>query len=208
MSGEREHKHVVGNRLVTVQPMERGTVEAVEQRPPPPPDRPAIAGPVVVAQPEATRTTVKTPGRASSQRERAQVRVAPQVLDLLTFPAPTPQATERAREQRDLNQVLHAVLMVGLAISTVLILSGIGIDLFSQRDLPTAVPDLGEVFQRVVASRPSGFLALGLLVLIATPILRVIGSIVAFLYERDWRYALITTMVLLVLSVSLLVGKG
>jgi uncharacterized membrane protein len=49
---------------------------------------------------------------------------------------------------------------------------------------------------------------LGLLVLIATPILRVIGSTLAFLYERDWRYALITFVVLLVVTLSLLLGRG
>jgi uncharacterized membrane protein len=161
-----------------------------------------------VAQPEATRTPLTAPTRAPSQRERAQVRVASHVLDLVTIPAPTPQVTEKAREQRDLNAVVHGVLIVGLAISTALMLIGIGLDLFYQQDLPMAVPDLGEVLARVVALRPSGFLALGLLVLIATPILRVVGSIVAFLYERDWRYAGITTMVLLVLIVSLVLGKG
>jgi uncharacterized membrane protein len=161
-----------------------------------------------VAQPEATRTPLTTPSRAPSQRERAQVRVAPHVLDLVTIPAPTPLISEKAREQRDLNAVVHAVLMVGLAISTALMLLGIGLDLFLQRDLPTAVPDLGEVLARVATLRASGFLALGLLVLIATPILRVVGSIIAFLYERDWRYAGITTVVLLVLGVSLLLGKG
>ena len=98
--------------------------------------------------------------------------------------------------------------MVGLAISTTLMLVGIGLALFAQRDLPIAVPDLGEVLARVAALRPSGFLALGLLVLIATPILRVVGSIIAFLYERDWRYAGITMVVLLVLGVSLLLSKG
>jgi uncharacterized membrane protein len=51
-------------------------------------------------------------------------------------------------------------------------------------------------------------LALGLLVLIATPILRVVGSILAFLYERDWRYAGVTTVVLIVVLISLLLGKG
>jgi uncharacterized membrane protein len=208
MSGEHKPKHVVGNGVVMVQPMERATVEALEERLTPPPTRPAIAGLVALAQPEATRTAFETPGRASSQHERAQVRVAPQVLDLLTIPAPTPQATEQARKQRDVNQVVHTVLIIGLALSTALMLVGICIDLFSQQDLPTAVPDLGDVLGRVAALRPSGFLALGLLVLIATPILRVIGSIVAFLYERDWRYAGITTVVLLVLSISLLLGRG
>jgi uncharacterized membrane protein len=70
------------------------------------------------------------------------------------------------------------------------------------------VPDIGDVVNRVIALRPSGFLALGLLVLIATPILRVIGSIGAFVYERDWRFAGITTLVLGVLILSLVLGRG
>ena len=70
------------------------------------------------------------------------------------------------------------------------------------------MPDFGDVFNRVFALRPSGFLALGLLMLIATPILRVIGSILVFLYERDWRYAGITCLVLAIVIVSLVLGKG
>jgi uncharacterized membrane protein len=100
------------------------------------------------------------------------------------------------------------VLIIGVAISTALMLVGIGLDLIYQRDLPMAVPDVGEVLQRVVSLRPSGFLALGLLALIATPILRVMRSIIAFVYERDWRYAGVTTLVLLALIISLLLSKG
>jgi len=47
-----------------------------------------------------------------------------------------------------------------------------------------------------------------LLVLIATPILRVAGSIFAFLHERDFLYAGITAFVLLIVLASLLLGKG
>ena len=63
-------------------------------------------------------------------------------------------------------------------------------------------------FVRVVSLRPSGFLALGLLVLIATPILRVVGSILAFIYERDWRFAGITFLVLIIVMVSLVLGEA
>ena len=99
-------------------------------------------------------------------------------------------------------------LIIGLAISTILMLIGIGLDIALQRDIPTAVPDFRDVFARVAALRPSGFLALGLLVLIATPVLRVIGSIFAFIYERDWRYAGITFLVLVVVLVSLVLGEA
>lgn len=48
----------------------------------------------------------------------------------------------------------------------------------------------------------------GLLVLIATPILRVAVSIVAFLQMRDRVFAGITTVVLLLLVTSLSLGRA
>ncbi|MBK9715036.1 MAG: DUF1634 domain-containing protein [Kouleothrix sp.] len=135
--------------------------------------------------------------------------MAPNLHALVTAaPLAAPQETQAAKERHDLNEVVHGVLIVGLVISTALMLIGVGLALFYQRDLPTVVPDIDDVVGRVLALRPSGFLALGLLVLIATPILRVVGSIGAFLYERDWRFAGVTTLVLAVLIVSLLLGRG
>ena len=49
-----------------------------------------------------------------------------------------------------------------------------------------------------------GIIAVGLLALIATPIARVIFSLVAFLHQRDWIYVGITAFVLSVLAFSLL----
>jgi uncharacterized membrane protein len=141
--------------------------------------------------------------------KRAAVHVAPTIRDLITaVPIATPQDVQDAKERRDLNAVVHGMLIIGLVISTALMLIGIGLDLLYQRGLPTTVPDIGEVVSQVLALRPSGFLALGLLVLIATPILRVIGSIGAFVYERDWRFVGVTTLVLLVVLVSLVLGHG
>jgi uncharacterized membrane protein len=162
----------------------------------------------VVVVPELTPGPTVRP-RVPAQPERSQVYVAPGLHGLVTtVPLGTPQETHAAKERRDLNEVVHRVLIVGLAISTALMLAGVGLNVFYQRDLPTVVPDIGDVISRVLALRPSGFLALGLLVLIATPILRVIGSIGAFLYERDWRYAGVGTLVLLVLLISLVLGRG
>jgi uncharacterized membrane protein len=80
--------------------------------------------------------------------------------------------------------------------------------LVRHRSLTTTTPDFGSTWERIEALRPSGFLALGILILIATPIFRVLGAFVTFSYERDWRYAGLTLIVLLVLAASLLVGKG
>ena len=44
----------------------------------------------------------------------------------------------------------------------------------------------------------------GLLVLIATPVLRVAASLIAFLHRRDWTYAAMTAFVLALLLASML----
>ena len=53
-----------------------------------------------------------------------------------------------------------------------------------------------------------GLIQLGVLVLIATPVARVIFSVFAFLYERDWTYVAVTLLVLGLLLYSLLGGHA
>ena len=63
------------------------------------------------------------------------------------------------------------------------------------------------IVQNIRALNSYGIIQLGLLVLIATPIIRVIFSVVAFALERDVLYVVATLIVLAVLLYSLL-GKG
>ena len=51
--------------------------------------------------------------------------------------------------------------------------------------------------------RGRDIIQLGLLVLIATPVVRVIFSLIGFLIEKDWIYVVITAVVLMILSFSL-----
>lgn len=55
---------------------------------------------------------------------------------------------------------------------------------------------------------PLAVIALGLLVLLATPLARVALSVVTFARERDWLYTGITLAVLAILLISFLLGKG
>jgi len=67
--------------------------------------------------------------------------------------------------------------------------------------------NLAGVVRNIRALSSYGVIQLGLLVLIATPILRVILSVIAFALERDALYVAATLMVLTVLLYSLFV-KG
>lgn len=52
-----------------------------------------------------------------------------------------------------------------------------------------------------------GLIQLGLLLLVATPVARVVFSVFAFAKERDWIYVVITLIVLSVLTFSLFGGQ-
>jgi uncharacterized membrane protein len=64
------------------------------------------------------------------------------------------------------------------------------------------------ILHEALAPHGRGLIQLGLLILIATPIARVAFSVVAFLYQRDWTYVVVTLIVLGLLVYSLLGGNG
>jgi len=59
------------------------------------------------------------------------------------------------------------------------------------------------IFHEAAALHGRGLIQLGLLILIATPIARVIFSVFAFLRLRDWTYVFVTLIVLAILMYSL-----
>jgi uncharacterized membrane protein len=67
---------------------------------------------------------------------------------------------------------------------------------------------LDQVLLGLAHGAPQAIMVLGLLILLATPVVRVAVSIVAFALERDWTYVAITALVLIILLVSFLLGKA
>jgi uncharacterized membrane protein len=63
------------------------------------------------------------------------------------------------------------------------------------------------VLHGALAGRGEAIIALGLLVLIATPVVRVAVSVLAFRAEHDRTYMAITSVVLLLLILSFILGK-
>jgi uncharacterized membrane protein len=171
------------------------------------------AAPAAILAPSAEKATqplVSAQSRAPAVAPagRPEVRISPDLHDLLAGIPITPEEAEAFGRRRRLDKRIHMMLIVGLFASTATILAGLALDLFLSRSVPVTAPAPREVIPRILELRPSGFLALGLLMLIATPILRVVGSFVAFVHERDWRYAGVTLLVLMILSISLLAGRG
>lgn len=105
-----------------------------------------------------------------------------------------------------LNKIVHKVLLVGLGISTFLMVLGIVLQIISGSPMPDVITPLPSIVPGLAVFQPASFFTLGLLCLIATPILRVVGSVLIYAYERDWRYTLATFVVLMIVIVSLIVG--
>lgn len=161
-------------------------------------------------QPTTGREGFPDPAEKGSKEPHpaTHVHIAPNLGDLVSEVFVPFEERNRAREQQRLDRTIHAVLIIGLVAGVLFMMVGLLLNLFLSRDVAAAVPTLRDVTARVLSLRPSGFFALGILMLIATPVMGVIGSIVAFVRERDWSYAGITFLVFLIIALSVVLGRG
>lgn len=72
---------------------------------------------------------------------------------------------------------------------------------------PLELRNIGEIIKYAFSFHSRGLIQLGLLVLIATPIARVVFSLFAFLLQKDKMYVVVTSIVLAVLCYSLFWAK-
>lgn len=117
---------------------------------------------------------------------------------------------------------ISIALRTGVSLSLILIVVGLSLSFVHHPEYARSGAELkrlvepGAAFPRSLRDVVAGLKAFegraitvaGLLVLILTPILRVAISILAFIEQRDVRFALITTAVLLLLIAALLMGAG
>jgi len=103
--------------------------------------------------------------------------------------------------------VLQAGVILSAAVIAIgLLLMALQPDTFAPAQLQQFPHTFAQVATGVPALRPQAVIALGLLLLIATPVLRVAVSLVTFAVERDWRFVVITLLVLLILLFSIFFG--
>ena len=119
-----------------------------------------------------------------------------------------------------LEHLISALLRAGISVSLTLIFAGTVVSFVHHPDYtnsaealarltrPGMAPhDLREVGAGLATIRGQAIVMLGLLVLMATPVLRVAVSLVSFLRSRDRAFALLTSAVLFLL-LSLFLGKA
>jgi uncharacterized membrane protein len=122
----------------------------------------------------------------------------------------------KSLNDRQLDIVIATILRTGVLISALIVLAG-GVlylheygltqpDYKSFHGEPADLRSLAGIWGDIRALRPAGIIQMGLLVLIATPICRVAFAFVAFAWQRDRVYMVITLIVLGVLIFSLTEG--
>jgi uncharacterized membrane protein len=116
-----------------------------------------------------------------------------------------------------IEQVVGNLLRIGVIIAAAVVAAGAMVFLVRHggeppqykifRGEPSNLSQVGGIVSDAFSGHSRGLIQLGLLLLIATPVARVVFSIFGFALERDHTYVLITLIVLGVLAFSLAGGR-
>lgn len=127
----------------------------------------------------------------------------------------TPAVAGTTQDTRDkaLELLLGRLLRSGVILAAVVVFAGGGWYLAQSKGEaanyrtfhgePAELTHVPQIVGEAVSLNPLGLIQFGLLLLIATPVARVVFSVVGFAIERDWIYVAITMFVLATLLYSL-----
>lgn len=101
-----------------------------------------------------------------------------------------------------LQTVIVLILRGGVISSLLLIVLGIVLGVTDR----AFIPNIADIVNGLVKLHGEAFIATGLLLLIMTPIARVVASLITFALSKDHVFSIITTVVLLVLLTSFFIG--
>jgi uncharacterized membrane protein len=121
---------------------------------------------------------------------------------------------ESSFDDRRMELMMGRLLQVGVVLASAVILVGVVLYLRSRHAAvadyrvfvsePDALREPGRLFGEIGHGGAAALIQLGVLLLIATPVARVVFAVIAFLVERDWLYVSISMIVLGVLVFSLI----
>ncbi|MGH7242298.1 MAG: DUF1634 domain-containing protein [Phycisphaerales bacterium] len=117
--------------------------------------------------------------------------------------------------KRDLEASLATLLTAGTALAAVVLFFGAAMYLRADHAQvlnfktfnPSAHASVFSVFRDAIKLDGASVMQLGVVLLILTPVTRVLFTLLAFLYKRDWMYVVVTVIVLGVLCYGLF-GSG
>jgi len=117
----------------------------------------------------------------------------------------------------DMQRIIGWILRMGVIVSMAIVIIGGIIFLFRHgqsindykdfRKVPPFIDSVKGIFEGVLYGKGQAIIQLGVIVLISTPILRVLFAVIAFFLEKDRLYTCISLLVLLIIVASMLTGR-
>jgi uncharacterized membrane protein len=101
-----------------------------------------------------------------------------------------------------LNRYVRLVLVAGMSVSVALLALGLVMYAFLPHGHEATLGPI-QALQAALAGDPIGVLDLGLMLLIATPLMRVIVALLVFARGREWRFVAVSATVLLVIAIAI-----
>jgi uncharacterized membrane protein len=126
---------------------------------------------------------------------------------------------EKTDEDRQVDLVIANILRHGVLISSAIVGTG-GIAFLTKHHAepapsfavfhgePAFLCSLNTIFVQAFRGNSAAVIQLGVLILMATPVLRVVFGLLAFAKQRDYVFVCVTLFVLSVLLYSILAGKN
>jgi len=118
------------------------------------------------------------------------------------------------RRDQQLEQIVGKILRIGVIVSALIMLVGAALylatsgggrpDYHTFRGEPLSLRRVSAIVADAAALHPKGIMQLGIVLLLATPLMRVVLSAISFAIQKDVLYVVVTSMVFAVLLFSLL----
>ena len=115
-------------------------------------------------------------------------------------------------QDTDLEMVIGRLLRYGVILSSIIVAAGGVVYLYRHgaehplyrqfKGEPSKMKEIIPLWQAVLRGEGRPLIQLGLLVLVATPIARILFSVFGYLLEKDFLYMLITAVVLVVILIN------
>ncbi|MBC7108185.1 MAG: DUF1634 domain-containing protein [Methanomassiliicoccales archaeon] len=109
-------------------------------------------------------------------------------------------------EKEKLDWYVRLVLFSGMILSVSLLIIGLVAFFLSPPGWSDIAIPIDRIPGEIVKGNPVAILNLGIVLLIATPLMRVIIAFAVFLSEKDFRYAGISLFILLIIGIAVLIG--
>ncbi len=107
-----------------------------------------------------------------------------------------------------LNKVARVILVFGVAIAMSCMVGGLLWLTLSGKPFATSGLNPFDIPSAIMAGDPNALIDLGIIVLVATPFLRVLAVLAMATRERDRRFMLISATVVGLLLLAVLIGMG